>query len=77
MHTKKQKRPPQRGMIYANIKLPLRLHQAMKTLEQLRNEDPELEEPIHLWKLYREAVEQYISAEPQQRLLNSKGESAA
>lgn len=56
------------GMVNANILLPERLHESMKTLRQRRRALEQSD--VKLCKLYREAVEQYVSALPQQRLLN-------
>ena len=63
-------RPPMAGTVHANIQLPEHLHQQMKTIRAARHR---LEgSDVKLSRIYREAVELYIQAEPQQALLNGK-----
>lgn len=50
-----------------NIKLPDNLHLAMWALKRARDEQEGSE--VKLCRLYREAIEQYVNAEPQQELL--------
>lgn len=74
--TKKTKpRPPVEGTVHANIQLPEILHEQMKAIRQARHilegADPKL------CRIYREAVDQYVNAKPQQRLLNRHGMQAA
>lgn len=73
MSTKKRKvhaRPPIAGTIHANIQLPETLHEAMKAIRQARHEQEGAD--VKLCRIYREAVEQYINAKPQQALLNNQ-----
>jgi hypothetical protein len=63
-----QPRPPIAGTIHANIQLPEALHEAMKAIRQARHELEGAD--VKLCRIYREAVEQYVNAKPQQRLLN-------
>lgn len=60
------------GTVHANIQLPAVLHAAMKAIRQARRKR-ELGD-VKLSRLYREAVEQYVNAEPQQRLLEKRKE---
>jgi hypothetical protein len=69
--TRKKKatpRPPIAGTVHANIQLPESLHEAMKTIRQVRHEMEGAD--VKLCRIYREAVEQYVNAKPQQRLLS-------
>jgi len=59
--------PPLPGTIHANVQMPEGLHQAMKSLQQIRRQMEGSD--VKLSRLYREAVEQYVYARPQQRLL--------
>lgn len=58
------------GTVHANIQLPEVLHDSMKAIRAARHKlegaDPKL------CRIYREAVEQYVNAEPQQKLLNGR-----
>lgn len=57
------------GMVRVNIQLPQQLYDTMKTIRQTRHE---LEgSDVKLCRIYREAVEQYIKARPQQELLTN------
>ena len=72
MKTKKpttKPRPPITGTIHANIQLPANLHDAMKAIRKIRHELEGAD--VKLCRLYREAVEQYVNARPQQRLLTN------
>jgi hypothetical protein len=64
---RKTGRTPITGMAQANFQIPAHLHEAMKAIRQARHQlegaDPKL------CRIYREAAEQYVAAEPQQRLL--------
>jgi len=62
------KRRPIRGTIHANIQLPEHLHESMKAIRQARHELEGAD--VKLCRIYREAVEQYLNAEPQQQLLS-------
>jgi hypothetical protein len=67
-----KKRPPSPslpGTIHANIQLPEKLHDQMKAIRQARRKR-ELGD-VKLSRLYREAVEQYVAAEPQRQLLDA------
>jgi hypothetical protein len=64
---KAQGRPPIGGIVHANIQIPENLHESMKALRQVRHEQEGAD--VKLCRIYREAVEQYLSAKPQQRLL--------
>jgi hypothetical protein len=55
------------GTVHANVQIPEPLHQAMKDLRQIRRQMEGAD--VKLCRLYREAVEQYVYAKPQQRLL--------
>lgn len=70
MSTKKPKGrayPTLPGTTHANIQLPEGLHESMKAIRRARRER-ELED-IKLCRIYREAIEQYVNAKPQQQLL--------
>ena len=68
MAVKRKPPRPVRGTIYCNIQLPKELHAAMKAIRLLRHE---LEgSDVKLCRIYREAVEQYVNAQPQQQLMN-------
>lgn len=70
MSTKKPKiqpRPNIPGTVHANIQLPEALHESMKAIRQARREQEAGD--VKLCRIYREAVEQYVNAKPQQRLL--------
>jgi len=60
--------PQLKGTVHANIQLPEALHHAMKVIRQARRQAEGAD--VKLCRLYREAVEQWINARPQQRLLN-------
>jgi hypothetical protein len=66
---KRKPRPPIPGTVHANIQLPAALHEAMKLIRQTRHELEGAD--VKLCRIYREAVEQFIQARPQQRLLES------
>lgn len=73
MTTKKKKRYPSLpGTFHVNIHLPTELHDAIKAIRQARRER-EMGD-VKLSRIYREAVEQYINAEPQQQLLKEREE---
>jgi hypothetical protein len=55
---------------HANIKLRTILHDSMKAIRQARVEAEGAD--VKLSRIYAEAVEMYVSAEPQQRLLNGR-----
>ena len=67
--TKEQKTGPYplKGTIHANIQIPEALHRAMKAIRQARHEIEGAD--VKLCRLYREAVEAYVSAARQQKLL--------
>jgi hypothetical protein len=60
---------PVAGTIHANIQIPKGLHDAMKAIRAVRHEREGAD--VKLCRLYREAVEQYVSAKPQQELLQA------
>lgn len=70
--TKRAKRPAHQsipGTVHANVQLPEVLHEAMKAIRQARHEQEGAD--VKLCRIYREAVEQYVNARPQQRLLHA------
>lgn len=75
MPLKRSPYPSLPGTVHANIQLPEKLHQAMKAIRLARRKR-ELGD-VKLSRLYREAVEQYVNAEPQQRLLEKRKEPRA
>jgi len=58
------------GMTHANIQLPAALHDQMKAVRQARHEEEGAD--VKLCRIYREAVELYLSSDPVQRLLNGR-----
>ena len=71
MSTKKRNqrpRPPIVGTVHANVQLPEVLHETMKAIRQARHELEGAD--VKLCRIYREAVEQYIQAKPQQKILH-------
>ena len=70
---KKGWRPP--ATTHANIKLLAVLHETMKAIRQARHDLEGTD--VKLCRIYSEAVEQYITAEPQQRLLKELEVKAA
>jgi hypothetical protein len=64
---KSQGRPAITGTVHANIQIPENLHESMKAVRQARHEQEGAD--VKLCRIYREAVEQYLSSKPQQRLL--------
>ena len=67
---KKQHQPrPLRGTVHANIQIPEALHEQMKAIRQARHELEGAD--VKLCRIYREAVEQYVNAKPQQQLLGT------
>ena len=78
MRTKKtlrpSPRPPIAGTIHANIQLPEVLHNSMKAIRHARHKLEGAD--VKLCRIYREAVELYIQAEPQQELLNGRRKRA-
>jgi len=67
--SKQAARPPLMGTVHANIQLPEALHESMKAIRQARHEAEGAD--VKLCRIYREAVEQYVNARPQQRLLQN------
>jgi len=65
---KKKGSSPIPGTTHANIQLPASLHESMKAIRQARREQEGGD--VKLCRVYREAVEQYVNAKAQQRLLN-------
>jgi len=63
------------GTINANIQLPELLHGTMKAIQRARRLAEGAD--VTLSRLYKEAVELYINAEPQRRLLRRSKENAA
>jgi len=63
------------GTINANILVPQPLHEAMKAIQRARRLAEGAD--VTLSRLYKEAVELYINAEPQRRLLRRSKENAA
>jgi hypothetical protein len=57
-------------MTHANIQLPAALHDQMKAVRQARHEEEGAD--VKLCRIYREAVELYLSSDPVQRLLNGR-----
>jgi len=66
MHTTKAQSSPA-GTTNAKIQIPETLHDTMKALRQIRHQREGAD--VKLCRLYREAVEQYVNAKPQQQLL--------
>lgn len=64
---KAQGRPPISGIVHANIQIPESMHESMKAIRQARHEQEGAD--VKLCRIYREAVEQYLSGKAQQRLL--------
>lgn len=60
------------GTFHVNVRLPEELHDAMRIIRQERRER-EMGD-VKLSRIYREAVEQYLAAEPQQRVLKEREE---
>jgi hypothetical protein len=71
--TKRPSRPPLEGTVHANIQLPEALHDAMKSIRYARYQAEGAD--VKLCRIYREAVEQFVNAKPQQVLLNGLGKS--
>lgn len=65
--TKTKSRQAIPGLVHANMQIPENLHEAMKAIRQARHELEGAE--VKLCRIYREAVEQYVNAKPQQMLL--------
>jgi hypothetical protein len=72
--TKKSKKPPRPipGTVHANIQIPEHLHDSMKAIRAERHKREGAD--VKLCRIYREAVEQYVNAEPQQHLLKEAGD---
>jgi hypothetical protein len=72
---KEAKKPPRPipGTFQANIQLPITLHETMKAIRRARCEIEQ--EDVKLHKIYREAIQQYIDAKPQQAILNGSGKA--
>ena len=58
---------------HTNLQILTSLHEAMKAIREARRAQEGGDVP--LWRIYREAVEQYVSARPQQKLLEEFSES--
>jgi hypothetical protein len=58
------------GVIHANIQLPESLHQQMKAIRLARREAEGAD--VRLCRIYREAVEQYLGADSQKRILTRR-----
>jgi hypothetical protein len=63
------------GTVHIGILLPEALHQQMKAIRQARRQQEAGD--VQLYRLYREAVEHYVNAKPQQRLLEETGRPKA
>jgi hypothetical protein len=68
-------RPPVAGTVRATTQVPEALHEAMKAIRQARHELEGAD--VKLCRIYREAVEQYVQAKPQQQLLSRSMKVAA
>lgn len=71
----KKKSGPLKGTIYTNLQIPGVLHEAMKQIRQARYEREGSD--VKLCRIYREAVEQYLNAQPQQQLLKEFADATA
>lgn len=78
MRTKKSKPSPYwtlPGTVHASVQIPAALHEAMKAIRQARHEREGAD--VKLCRIYREAVEQYVNARPQQLILQQRMEKVA
>jgi len=71
---KRPSRPPISGMIQVNVRLPEEDHEKMVAVWHARRQIAK--EDVKLCSIYREALEQYLKAKPQQRLWNDSAPTA-
>jgi hypothetical protein len=74
MSTRQANKGSVKGTTIASIQIPETLHEAMKALRLIRRQQEGSD--VKLSRIYREAVEQYVNAKPQQRLLKESDENA-